>query len=148
MPHLNFDLSADGMVLQAMIGLNGPDTTALARSGQPIPRPVQVRALLDPGSDRTAAAPSVFQQLGLGPFIYGTSQTAGGSFQVNLFRVSLTISGPGVTAGPTLVQPDLLVSELTVPLPFDALIGLDVLRECLLISTARDNSLSWGSSYS
>jgi hypothetical protein len=121
------------MVLQALIGLNGPDTSALVRAGQAIPRPVAARALIDPGSDRTAAASHVFQQLGLGPFIYGTSQTAGGSFQVNLYRVSLTISGSGATAGPTLVQPDLLVSELTVPLPFDVLIGLDVLRECLLV---------------
>jgi hypothetical protein len=133
MPHLNFALSPDGMVLQAMIGLNGPDSAALIHAGQPIPSPIHVRALVDPGSDRTGVAPHVFQLLRLGPVGYGTSQTAGGSFQVSLYRVSLSVSDPRGRANAMMTMPNLLVSELPVPLPFDALIGLDVLRECLFV---------------
>src|SRR5262249_59921883 len=127
MPHLNFPLSPDGRVVKAMLGLNGPDSAALIQASKPIPPPIQVRALIDPGSDHTAVAAHVFQQLGLAPLVYGTSQTAGGSFQVNLYRLSLTISGLAGTAHPTLVLPHLLVSELPVALPFDALLGPDVL---------------------
>lgn len=133
MPHFNFLLNPDGMVLQVLIGLNGPDRSDRAQAGKPIPSPVRSRALIDPGSDRTAAAPHVFQQLGLAPFIYGTSQTAGGSFQVNLYRVDLIVPNPDGKAAPTMTAPDLLVSELAVALPFDVLIGMDVLRECLLM---------------
>jgi hypothetical protein len=134
MPHIKFALSADGMALQAMIGLNGPDTIALVQAGQPVPRPVQVRALIDPGSDRTAAAPQVFQQLGLVPFISGTCHRTAGSVNVNLYRVSLTISDPGPKTGPTLALSDLLVSEFAAPLPnIDTLIGMDLLHECLLV---------------
>src|SRR4051794_26123584 len=108
MPHLTFPLSNDGPILEAMIGLNGPDTSALVQSAQPIPRPLQVRALIDTGADRTVIAPSVFQRLGIAPFLPARSQTASHSVPVNLFRVGLSISGSG-GAGPALVYSDLLV---------------------------------------
>jgi hypothetical protein len=133
MPQLNFGLHADGMVVDASIGLSAPQAAQCTQTGQSIPAAVRVRALIDPGSDRSAAAPQVFQQLGLTPLIYGVTQTAGGSFQVNLYRAALSIHSPARSSGYALTQSDLLVSELTVPLPFDALIGLDVLRECLLV---------------
>jgi hypothetical protein len=57
MPHFAFPLSPDGLIVQAVFGLNGADTAALVQTGRPIPRPVQVRGLLDIGSDATAIAP-------------------------------------------------------------------------------------------
>ena len=70
--------------------------------------------MLDNGTDATAIAPHVFQTLGLKSGVSGRSQTAAGQV--------------------TLVLPDLLVSELTATLPnIDALIGMDVLRQCLLV---------------
>ncbi len=131
MPHSSFPLDKDGMIVQAMFGLNGPDTAALVQAGQPVPRPVQVRALIDSGADATTVAPHVPQRLGLTPFISGTSQTASGSVPIDLYRMSLTISDP--ITGPILVYSDLVVAELTTALPVDALIGLNVLRDCLLI---------------
>jgi hypothetical protein len=134
MPHFAFPLSADGLIVQAVFGLNGPDTAALVQTGRPIPRPVQVRSMLDNGTDATAVAPHVFQKLGLKSGLSGMSHTAAGQVAVNLYRVSLTINGPAGIAGPVLVLPDLLVSELTASLPnIEALIGMDVLRQCLLI---------------
>ena len=117
MPHLTFALSADGMVVPALIGLNRPATIVLAQAGQPIPRPVQVRALIDSGCDVTAVAPHVFQQLGLMPIRSSVTQTAAGAVSVNLYRVSLTIFDSRGAGGPMFVQPNLLVTELTVALP-------------------------------
>jgi hypothetical protein len=131
---MTFPLASDGMVVQAVFGLNGPATAALVQSAQPIPRPVQVRTLLDSGTDITAIAPRLVQQLGLESLLPASSQTAGGLIQVNLYRVSLTVSGPAGRSGTVLTVTDLLVSELTTPLPnLEALIGLDVLRESLLV---------------
>src|SRR5438128_638326 len=126
MPHFSFPLSPDGMIVQAMFGLNGSQTATLVRTGQSVPRPIQVRALLDNGSDATAIAPHVFQKLGLRSVRSVSSVTAGGPVTVKLYRVSLTIAGPAGRTGPVLAVPDLLVSELTAPLPnIDALIGMD-----------------------
>lgn len=133
MPHLNFALHADGLVVDASIGLSDPQATQWAQAGQAVPPAVRLRALIDTGSDRSAAALQVFQRLGLAPLIYGLSHTAGGSVRVNLYRAGLTIPGLALSTGRALAIADLLVTELTVPLPYDALIGLDVLRECLLV---------------
>ena len=134
MPHLTFPLSSDGMIVEAVFGLHGPKTAELVQAGQPVPSPIQVRALLDNGSDTTAIASSIVQKLGLEVMIPASSQTASGKVEVNLYRVSLSISGPAGGVGPVLVISDLVVSELTALLPnIDALIGMDVFRECLLI---------------
>ncbi len=134
MPHLTFPLNSDGMIVQAVFGLHGTDTAALVQAGQPIPRPLQVRTLLDSGANATAVAPRVFQHLGLGSFVTATSTTAGGTIKVNLYRVSLTVFGARGSAGPALVLTDLVVSELTAPLPnLEALIGMDVLNAGLLV---------------
>lgn len=122
------------MIVVAVVGLNGIDTASLVQHGKPISRPIQVRSLLDSGTDVTAVASRVFQQLGLGSLISGFSQTTSGLVPVNLYRVSLTISGSPGLAGPIVTLTDLLVSELTTALPnIDALIGMDVLRDSLLV---------------
>jgi len=53
---------------------------------------------------------------------------------VKLYRVGLGITDPREPAGSAwLIQPNLLVMELVSVLPtVDALIGLDILRECKL----------------
>jgi predicted aspartyl protease len=94
---------------------------------------VAVRALIDTGTDTTAVAARVFQRLGLAPLITASSQTASGLVSVNLHRISLTISSPTQGAATALTIPDLLVSELTSPLSVEALIGMDVLRQGLLV---------------
>lgn len=131
MPHFSLPISADGLIVQSVFGLNGPATAARAHAGQPIPRPIVARALLDCGADATAIAPHVFRSLGVAPTSPGMSQTSSGMVRVKLYQISLSIVGPGSLA---LTVPDLLVSELTVPLPnLDALIGMDVLRQCLFV---------------
>jgi hypothetical protein len=67
MEHLTFPFSANGLTLDVLIGLDGNSTAQLHACGQPIPRPVRARGVLDTGTDATAIAHWVFQQLGLQP---------------------------------------------------------------------------------
>ena len=59
-------------------------------------RSIQVRSLLDNGTDATAIAPHVFQKLGLKSQVSGTSQTAAGQVTVTgdpvVTLVALTVS--------------------------------------------------------
>ena len=131
MPHFSMPISADGLIVQAVFGLHGPAVAALKHAGQPIPHPVAARAILDCGADATAVAPHVFQSLGAVPTSPGMSQTSSGMVRVKLYRISLSIAGP---VGLAFTLTDLLASELTAPLPnLDALIGMDVLRQCLFV---------------
>ena len=134
MDSLCFPLSPDGPTLDVLIGLNDQDSAALLLSGRSIRAPLRLRALIDCGTDVTAVAPRVFQQLGLLSAARATSYTAGGQPKVRLFNISLSISGPLGTAGPMLHREDMLVSELAVTLPnVEVLIGMDILKQCLFI---------------
>src|SRR5438132_1528856 len=134
MPHLTFPTSPDGPALQVLIGMQGPRMAALLAAGRPIPPPLAVRSLIDSGTDITCVAPWVLRQLGLVSAGSSSTQTAGGSVKVNLFDVSVTISGPAGKVGPMLVRDQLIVMELTQALSnIDALIGRDILNDCLFI---------------
>src|SRR5262249_15694248 len=105
---------------------------ALQQVGAPFPRALLLRGLIDTGTNITAIDPQVVQQLGL--ILRGSlpTQTAAGSISVNLYEISLSISGPKGAAGPMLVRPTLLVSELPSPLSdLQILVGRDVLKEYL-----------------
>jgi hypothetical protein len=132
MLHLTFAASADGPTLEVVVSLAGQQLAALQQRGAAFPRALTLRALIDTGTDVTAIDPRVVQQLALALRTTASTQTAAGSVNVNLYEVSLTIAGPKGAAGPMLVRPTLLVTELAVPLPnLDALVGRDVLNECL-----------------
>jgi hypothetical protein len=134
MPHLTFSTSPDGPALPVRIGVDGKNMADLHATGQTIPPPLALRGLIDSGTDITCVAPWVLRQLGLVSAGSSSTQTAGGSVKVNLFDVSVTISGPAGKAGPMLVRDQLIVMELTQALPnIDALIGRDILNDCLFI---------------
>lgn len=134
MPHLTIPTSPDGPIVDAVFGITGKGTAALQAARQPIPAPVAVRALVDTGTDVSCVAPWVLRQLGLVPSGSSSTHTAGGSVKVQLFNVSLTIWGPAGKAGPSLVRDPLKVMEFAhAPPTIEALIGTDVLAECLLI---------------
>jgi hypothetical protein len=132
MPHLTFPTSAAGPTLEVVLSLAGQQLAALQQVGSAFPRPLALRALIDTGTDVTAIDPRVVQQLGLALRATASTQPAGGSVSVNLYEVSLSISGLRGAAGPMLVRPTLLVTELAVPLSnLHVLVGRDVLDECL-----------------
>jgi hypothetical protein len=134
MPHLNFPTSADGPTLEVVVSLAGQQLAALQQAGAAFPRALPLRALIDTGSDVTAVDPHFLQQLGAVSRLRASTHTAAGQIKVNLYEISLTISGPSGPAGPVYVRPTLLVTELAVALPnINALVGRDVLDECLFL---------------
>jgi hypothetical protein len=146
MEHLTFPFSTGGLTLEVLIGLDGDSTTQLHAAGQPIPRPVRGRGLLDTGTNATAVAPWVFRQLGLHATKYTSTQTASGSVRVAIFEVSLSIAGSGGAVSPMFVCPTLLVTELATPLPdLDVLVGMDVVSACVVLidGPARQFTLSF-----
>src|SRR5262249_21357836 len=120
-----YPISADGLAVHAMIGLNGRDAANIVAAGLPVPAPILASALIDTGSDVTCCASTILQRLGLAPIQQYTTQTVSGSLSVRLFEVSFSIPGASSASGPLLVLPQLVVMELAQPLVnVDVLIGL------------------------
>jgi hypothetical protein len=131
MPHVSLPIDKNGMVIEVRVGLKAATLAALVASAMPVPPPIQVRGLVDPGADVTALSKSLVKRLAIEPHGKASNQTASDVVEVSTYRVSLTITGPDNSM---LVRPDLLVTELASNLPeIDVLIGMDVLAECLLI---------------
>jgi hypothetical protein len=134
MPHVTFPATADGLVVDVLIGLPGSAMQSLQQSGQSIPPPLLIRGLLDTGADATALSAACAQRLGLSPIARVSTQTAAGSVIVDQFEISFSISAPHRTGGVLSVRPDLRVTQWLNPSPgLDALVGMDVLSEGLLI---------------
>ncbi len=134
MPHLTFPIGRTGMALDLVLWLEATDIRTLQAIGLPLPHPVRVRALVDTGSDMTGVASRVFSALGIPPCGQVSSQTASGGLTVNKYRVSLNLYGPGGGLVPMLGQGEWEVMELPLPpIGFEAMIGLDLLSEGLLI---------------
>jgi hypothetical protein len=134
MSQLNYPVSKDGMLVDVLIGLDHATSIALLAAGQPITAPIRARGVVDTGTDVTVVNASILHRLGI-PVQYQTStQTVAGSLGVRIFEVSLGITDFGDPSAPELVEPNLLVMEMTSALPVaDVLIGLDVLLSCKLL---------------
>ena len=112
MPQLTFPVTAAGLAVPVLVGVDGKTTAALHAAGRPIPLPIGAPGLLDTCSDLTAIAPWVFQQLAIPPATTATTQTAAGPVIVRLYEVSLSIADPAQPGQFLLTEPALLVSEL------------------------------------
>jgi len=124
----------DGLLVDIVVGMDAAGMVILQASGQKVPAPLQIVGVIDTGTDMTAIASHELRALGLTYFAHSSTHTSGGTYPVDLYKVSLTISPPGGTSGPTLVESDLTVHEMAHRVPgVDALIGLNVLSNCLLI---------------
>jgi hypothetical protein len=135
---------ADGLLVDAVIGLDGATTAAHLAAGRPMPAPVRARAEIDTGSNITAVSATILQRLGVPVQYQSTTQTASGRLAVNVFEVSVGVRNDADPTGSELVEPTLAVMELTISLPaIDVLIGLDFLLGCrfLLDGPARQFSL-------
>ena len=134
MPQLTFPVTRAGLAVPVWIGLPGKLTAILLTAGRKIPAPVQVRGLLDTGSDVTVVASWVLQQLAIPAVTTTSTQTVAGPITVRLYEISLSITAPGQPGAPMLIEPDLLAMELaTVLQDTDVLIGLDVLLKRRLV---------------
>jgi hypothetical protein len=135
MQELKFPIVPDGMICDALIGLNGQTITALVSAHQAISPPVPCRGLIDTGSDITCVGSSVLRKLGLiTPIAKTTTTTTSGTVPADLFEVSLSVLNLASSQGSTLVFANLLVMELLGLIPkLHVLIGLDVLLTTRLL---------------
>jgi hypothetical protein len=107
----------------------------LLAAGQLVPNPVQIRGLLDTGASGTAIDPTVLTALGLTPT--GTTlvltPTTGNTPQpADQYDVGFLIPAPN--GAPLFSQTlPVMASELLAAQGFHALIGRDILSQCVFV---------------
>lgn len=129
MPQLVFPIVPDGLRVDVMVNLDAALLVALRSRGTG-PNPVYGKGLVDTGSDITAVALPILQQLAVPVSQQATTQAIGGGIPVQLYKVSLHVLDLGNVGGPWFTQTSLLVMGLQAQLPIDVLIGMDVLLTC------------------
>ena len=102
----------------------------------PVPNSIPIRGLVDTGASSTCVDPSILQSLGLTPtgiVTVNTPSTGTQPHTTEQFDVSLLVPGSAPTHAPLIISNlPVISSELLVAQGFHALIGRDILEECLL----------------
>jgi Aspartyl protease len=144
MVQLTFPIVSAGLVADVLVNLEAPLLLPLRSSGGG-PAPIPAKALVDTGSDITAVALPILQQLMIPPIRQATTHSLGGPIPVNLYRVSLHIFDSQNVASQWLSEPSLVVMELVPGFPFDVLLGMDILLTCMMLldGPARQFSLDF-----
>lgn len=135
MPHFTLQLSPQGPLLLAFIGVSQARHAALTAANQPIPNAVQIQALVDTGASCTCIDPSVLQSLALTPTGIVTMNTPSTGTQPHTtqqYDVSIIIPGGLPTHIPLVVgNVPVVASQLAAAQGFQGLIGRDILAQCL-----------------
>ena len=135
-------------MLNAIVTVSEARRAALVAANQPVPTPSSIRALVDTGASCTCIDPSVLSSLQLTPtgsVTVLTPSTGQTPHLTDQFDVGLYI--PGSTAGHTpLIFPTLAVvaAELLTRQGFHALIGRDVLQDCILFYNGSAGAFTLG----
>lgn len=134
MPHFLLPVHQNGPLIDAFVGVSSARHAALTAQNQAIPNPVRIRALVDTGASGTCVDPSVVASLGLTPTgqtPMSTPSTGTTPHIADQYDVSLIIPCQNK---PPLVQQTVGVAcvQLLAPQGFHALIGRDLLRQCVL----------------
>jgi hypothetical protein len=132
MSQLTFPITPDGLVVDVLVNHEAAVLIPLRARGHPC-SPMVGKGLLDTASNVSGVSPAIVSQLGLPSVGPPTTTTGiGGVFTVQLYRVSLHIRDAKAPALLMLTIPALPVMELPPGPSCDALIGMDVLRQCKL----------------
>ena len=76
MPHFTINISQAGPLLDVLIGVSQAKLKALIDAGNPVPKPMLARALVDTGASCTVIDPETIKKLGLKPTGIGSTITA------------------------------------------------------------------------
>lgn len=128
---LTFPLTPAGLEVDVAVNRDAATLLPLWQTGAR-PAPVAGRGLIDTASDISAVSSAIVRHLGVVSIGQTTTHGISGPVAVNLYRVGLHIFDSRDPALPWLFHPTLVVMELAPSVPFDALIGLDVIRACRL----------------
>lgn len=133
MPHINIPFSSGAPILDLLIGVSNPRADALKKAGQPVPKAMTVRALIDTGARCTNIDPTILKALSVpstGTVPCHTPSTKSGQPHIaNQFDVSLVLIHPLLSR--TFFAIPVIESELCHQ-GFQVLLGRDVLAFCLL----------------
>jgi hypothetical protein len=142
MPILTLPLVADGAVVDLLVGVSEPRRLALVAANQPVPAPVQIRALIDTGASVTCIEDSAIQPLGLIPTGIAqmvTPSTGAAPVACNQYDVSLLLIHPALAR----LFPAAPIIECKPLSPnFRALLGRDLLAHCLFVYDGQANRFS------
>ena len=136
MPYFTRQVAQNGsLMVVAFIGVSQPRLIALQAAKQPVPKPVQVQAMIDTGASCVSVDPTVLQQLSLTPTgttSVFTPSTGAQPATLNQYDIGLMI--PSTANHPALIHATIPVieCELLAAQGFHVLIGRDVLSRCLL----------------
>jgi hypothetical protein len=142
LPHFTLQFQAAGPQLEFFVAVSQPRQQALQNAGLPIPQPTLVRGLVDTGASTTAIDPNVIRGLGIQPtgsMQILTPSTGATPHQADTFDVSIIVPIAGITF--TLGALQVFESALSVQ-GIQALVGRDVLSNCLLVYDGRANIFS------
>jgi hypothetical protein len=136
MPYFTLQLTAQGPMMLAYVGVSGARGAALASVGQAVPQPIQIRALVDTGASGTCVDPTVLQTLGLTPtgsVQVNTPSTGPNPHSADQYDVSIAIPGALPTHSPLIIENiPVVCADLLTAQGFHALVGRDILSLCLL----------------
>jgi len=135
MPHFTITLSQGAPTIPLFVMVSAARQAAMQKANVPIPTPQPLRGLVDTGASHTCMDPSVFQALGLQPtgsISMHTPSTAGVPLSANTYDVGILI--PSAPGSLPFLRPNMQVSatDLLASQGFHALIGRDILSECLM----------------
>ena len=140
MSHFTLQVNASGPILSALVTVSEARAGALITVGQPIPKAVTIRALVDTGASCTCVDPTVLAALNLTPtgsVSVNTPSTGSIPHSANQYDVGFAIPDDGGT--PLFLQTIPVVeSELLASQGFHVLLGSDILEHCLLVYNGKD----------
>ncbi len=133
MTDLTLPIQPGGLLLDVLVGLNDVLTQGLLDARLPLVRPVKVTAFIDTGADVSGISTRLVQTLRLPLAHTLQTVTAGGIARTSCYEISLSILNAAAT-GIVFATPNLFVTEMpTPPTGLDALIGLEIVFQCVLI---------------
>lgn len=136
MPYFTRQVAPNGtLILNANIGVSEAREHALKQSGGSVPNRVKVQALLDTGCTGLCIDGSVFSQLGLSPTgsaqivtpTTGSTPATVDQYDVSLAIFTTTLEAPLSYDTIAATESDLLAAQ-----GFHVLLGLSVLKDCML----------------
>ena len=107
MPHFTLQISPQGALLNALIGVSRARRSALDAAGQTIPNMVPIQALVDTGASATCMDPSVLKTLTLTPTgsaTVNTPTTGGYPVVADQYDVSILVPPAGANQVPLFID--------------------------------------------
>jgi hypothetical protein len=135
MPSINVSIGAAGPLINLLIGISLPRSTAMKAAGLPVPTYVHGTFLIDTGASCTCVDPYLVAPLSLvptGSVPIQTPSTAGRPHMCNQYDASLFFPNAGAASGFFIDALPVIETELRGQ-GIDGLIGRDVLDRCTLI---------------